>query len=203
MDGNGYPVKFFVAYKERQGRLSTFFRLVLAVPWLVWLYVWGIAFTIVVVMAWFVLLFTAQWPAELFNFAVRYMRFQARVGAWLFMLTDKFPAWGGKPDPQFGVTFEVDAQQCYSRPKTFFRLVLVLPLSALMYGVQFYSLIFLFLAWWAILFTGRLPHWCYQPLADSMAWNQRVQGYSNLLVEKWPPFAGNTPLPGVPTEVAA
>lgn len=202
MSLENYPLKFFVAYKERQSRLKTFFRLIIAIPWILWLYIWGIAFTIVVVMAWFVLVFTAKWPAELFNFAVKFLRYQSRVAAFILLLTDKIPPFHGKPDDDYGLTYEAEARERYSRPKTGFRMILVIPLSALSYGVQMYVGIFHFLAWWALLFTGRLPRWCYQPLADSLAWYQRMQAYSNLVVQNFPPLAGNAPLPGVPESVA-
>lgn len=202
MTTENYPLKFFVAYKERQSRLKTFFRLIIAIPWILWLYIWGIAFSVVVVIAWFVIVFTAKWPGELFNFAVKFMRYQARVMAFVLLLTDKIPPWNGRPDEAYGLTYEAVGKERYSRPKTGFRMILVIPLSALAYGLQLYLGIFHFLAWWALLFTGRMPRWCYQPIADAMAWYQRMQAYSNLIVEKFPPFAGNVPISGVPGTVA-
>ena len=38
-----YPVRFDVEHQERYSRLTTFFRILLAIPHLIWILIWGIA----------------------------------------------------------------------------------------------------------------------------------------------------------------
>ena len=63
-----YPVTFEADYVERRSRLTTFFRLLLVIPHLIVLYLWGIVAGIAVVIAWFALLFTARYPRGLYMF---------------------------------------------------------------------------------------------------------------------------------------
>jgi hypothetical protein len=61
-------VTFEADYVERRSRLTTFFRLLLVIPHLIVLYLWGIVAGIAVVIAWFALLFTARYPRGLYMF---------------------------------------------------------------------------------------------------------------------------------------
>ena len=55
-----------------------------------------------------------------------------------------------------------------------------------MYWVLFLN----FLAWWAILFTGRFPEnwftWC----EEQMRWGTRLNAYLLYMTEEYPPFTG-------------
>ena len=57
-----YPVAFEVDYSDSRSRLSAFFRLILAIPLAIWLYVYGILATIVVVIVWFAIVITGRYP---------------------------------------------------------------------------------------------------------------------------------------------
>lgn len=198
-----FPMQIHVAYKERQHRAITFFKWLLAIPWLVWWTLWSLAFQILLVLAWFILLFTAKWPREFFSFALSFMRYQARISTWIINLTDAWPSWNGRPDPEYGLTLEIERQERYNRWKTFFRFVLTFPLSLLGFGVGLYAAIFWFLSFWAIVFTGRMPRWCYDHLANTFAWSQRVNAYQYYLIERFPPFAGQDTAPPTATVTAA
>src|SRR6202012_4747112 len=57
-----YPVTFSVTYEEQRSRLSTFFRLILAIPILIWVWVYALITSIAVVIAWFVMVISASYP---------------------------------------------------------------------------------------------------------------------------------------------
>ncbi len=64
----------------------------LAIPHYVALWFLGIAATICVVVAWFVILFTGRYPRPLFEFVVGVFRWSLRVAAYAFLLTtDRYP----------------------------------------------------------------------------------------------------------------
>ena len=64
----GYPVEFRPTTADRRSRLTTFFRLILAIPLVIWLYVYGILAAIVVVIAWFAIVITGRYPQGLYDF---------------------------------------------------------------------------------------------------------------------------------------
>src|SRR5580698_7163451 len=86
-----YPVTFEVDYVERRSRLTAFFRLILAIPVAIWLYVYGIVACIAIVIAWFAILITARYPRALFDFVAGFNRALARGTAYAALLCDPYP----------------------------------------------------------------------------------------------------------------
>ena len=88
----GYPITVSVAYPEKLSRLSTFFRLILAIPQLIVLYFVGIVAFILTFFAWWAIVFTGKYPKGLFGFVAGYLRWSTRVtGYSSLLLTDKYP----------------------------------------------------------------------------------------------------------------
>ena len=65
---NDRPVHLTVSDDLERSRVSVFFRLILAIPHLIWLSLWGIAAALAVIANWFATLFAGQSPAGLHNF---------------------------------------------------------------------------------------------------------------------------------------
>jgi hypothetical protein len=72
-------------------RLTTAFRLILALPHLVILWVLGLAWGVTTVIAWFAVLLTARFPVRLYRFGVGTLRWNARVEAYVLLLHDGYP----------------------------------------------------------------------------------------------------------------
>ena len=87
----GYPITVGVAYPERLSRLSTFFRLILAIPQYIVLYFLNIVAFVLMFFAWWAILFTGKYPKGLFDFVAGYVRWNTRVTGYLSLLTDKYP----------------------------------------------------------------------------------------------------------------
>ena len=79
---------------EDPGEMNRWLPLVkwlLAIPHLIVLYFLGIAVFFVAIVAFFAVLFTGKWPEGLRDFVVGFARWYARVYAYLFFLTDRYP----------------------------------------------------------------------------------------------------------------
>ncbi len=64
----------------------------LAIPHYVVLFVLGIAAVVVVIVTWFMILFTGRYPRALFDFVEGVLRWQNRVAGYAFILiTDRYP----------------------------------------------------------------------------------------------------------------
>ena len=55
-----HPIQVTVTADRRRARLTAIFRPILAIPLIVWGYVWGIAAIVAVVIAWFAALITGR-----------------------------------------------------------------------------------------------------------------------------------------------
>ena len=89
-DAGPLRVEFRPALEDRN-RLTTFFRLLLAIPHLVVLAIVFLGVAICWVIAFFAVLFTGRWPAGLRDFVVGALRWNLRANAYVFLLTDEYP----------------------------------------------------------------------------------------------------------------
>jgi len=84
-----------VPYPNAPADLNRWLPLVkwlLAIPHIIILVFLNIAAIVVVLIAWFAILFTGRYPRGLFNFVVGVMRWNFRVSAYAFLLaTDRYP----------------------------------------------------------------------------------------------------------------
>jgi hypothetical protein len=75
----------------KRNRLTIFFRLLLAIPQFIVLVILAIGWEIVVIIAWFAVLFIGHWPEGLRNYAIGYQRWSLRLSSYVFLLTDEYP----------------------------------------------------------------------------------------------------------------
>src|SRR5437867_1786055 len=87
-----YPVRLWMEYPERLSRLTTFFRIILVIPVVLFLY--AVSFGALLPL-WMAILVRGRAPRWLFDFQVGVNRFTYRAWAYFFALTDKYPAFEG------------------------------------------------------------------------------------------------------------
>ena len=105
----------------------------LALPLLLWAYLYGAAASFAVFFAWFAIIFTGHYPEGLYRFVAGWVRYSTRMFAFYLLLTDEYPAFGGATtDNAFPVRVHFDGPlPKYSRAKTFFRGLLEIPIAFL------------------------------------------------------------------------
>src|SRR5271167_1861054 len=117
-----YPLAVIVDQPPKRSRLTTFFRLILVIPWFIVYLILGIVVEIVVIIAWFILLFTARWPQGMYDFTVGVLRFYARTIGFAYLLSDEFPSFG-LADDDYAIRVVADPPlEEYSRLKILFRI---------------------------------------------------------------------------------
>lgn len=109
---DGYPafgmrhedadVTYDLAYPDSLGRGKLLLKVLLgwlycALPHVFCLYFRILASAFLGFLAWWALLFTASYPAGMFAFNVGTLRWQARLGLYLGLMTDDYPPFSGKP----------------------------------------------------------------------------------------------------------
>lgn len=186
----GYPVALEVAPPERQSRLSVFFRLLLVIPHAVVLYFLQLAAEFVVFLAWFIILFTGRFPAGLWRFVCGWLRWASRVNAYASLLTGRYPPFALEDVADYPVRLLAEERtDNRNRLTVFFRLILVIPHIIVLYFLALAQSIALFIAWFAALFTGRVPGGLHDFIAGVLRWSTRVNAYVLLLVDDYPPFS--------------
>jgi hypothetical protein len=186
---NSNSVTFEMDYVEKRSRLTTFFRLLLAIPHFIVLSFWGIAAGIVVIIAWFALLFTGRYPQGMYDFVAAFLRYSTSVYGYTFLAADVYPPFTGSPDAEYPVRLIIGPPKPeYSRMKVLFRIILAIPPLLITYAMQIVAQVGAILAWFAIVFLGRQPKALQDMIQLGLSYQQRAYAYVLLLTEDWPSF---------------
>lgn len=183
-----YPVTYEADYQKDRNRLTTFFRLIVAIPWILVAYVYMIALTVVVIVAWFALVILGRYPQGMYDFVGGILRFYMRVTAFLTLQTDAWPSFGISDDADYPVriSFAPPAAR-QSRLKAFFRIILIVPLLLMTYIFSTLQQIIAVLAWVTIVFRGYQPAGVHNALAFTNSWYTRANAYMFLMRDEYPP----------------
>ena len=188
-----YPVTFKADYVEKRSRLTTFFRLILAIPHIIFLYFYGLAAGVVVIVAWFALLFTGRYPQGMYDFVAGSLRYSTRVYGYIWLLTDEYPPFSGSAGTPYPVDLNIGAPKSeYSRLKVLFRIILAIPVLIIHYAMQIVAEVGAFIAWFAIVALGRQPKGLQDMIVLGTSYQQRAYAYLALITEDWPPFTDET-----------
>ncbi len=182
-----HPVAFDVDYQVERNRLTTFFRLIVAIPWVIWMYLYGLAALVATVIAWFAVLFTKSYPDSLYRFIAGYIKIAAQVGGFIMLATDEFPPFTPQDDDNYPVKVQIAPPQVdYRRAQTFFKYVLVFPQQVLLYGIGGVIGGAAFVTWWRILFTGKQSATMHDGIRLGLAYATRSHAFTLLLTEVHP-----------------
>lgn len=181
----GYPVTLDVDYPERLSRWKIFFKWLLIFPHLVVMSIIS-AVAYIPCAAFLTILFRKKYPRWWFDFMVNFLRYQYRIGVYLMLLRDDYPAL----DEEQAVHMDVEYPTDLNRWLPFIKWLLALPhlIVLMLLGIVYY--IVLIIAFFAILIGARYP----RPLFDfSVAvnrWGFRVSSYAfYLFTDEYPPFS--------------
>lgn len=172
-----------------RSRLTVFFRLLLALPHLVWLFLWGIAVFFVAIVNWFATLISGRSPAALHRFLAAYVRYETHVLAFLLIVANPFPGFAGV-EGSYPVDIAIALPERQSRWQTGFRVILAIPaliLSSAISGVLFAVG---FLGWFAALATGRMPDGLRKLGLFALRYSAQTTAYAWFLLTQRYPYAG-------------
>lgn len=150
-----HPVRLELADDGRRSRLTVLFRLLLALPHLVWLVLWSIAAFFAAIANGIVALVRGRSAEGLHRFLAAYVRYYTHVNAFLFLVANPFPGFVGEPGYPVDVSIGTAEQQ--NRWITLFRVILGIPALLVAGAYSFALLVVGFLGWFAALATGRMP----------------------------------------------
>ena len=179
------PVRLEVADELERSRLTVLFRLLLAIPHLVWILLWSILVPFAAFAAWIVALVTAQVPSALHRFLAAYVRYATHLGAYVYLVGRKFPGFTGR-EGSYGIDVAIAASQRQSRWKTAFRLVLAFPAFVVAGALGGVLLVVAFFTWWFALVTGRMPEGLRNLGASCLRYSAQTLAYLLLLTDRYP-----------------
>jgi len=186
----GYPARFDAEYPERLSHWKVLVKWLFAIPQFIIVYLLQAVAGVLVLIAFFAILFTKKWPRGMFDFMVQIERWTANVFVYgEALMRDEYPPFSGDAG-QYPVTFEVDYDENLSRWMIFVKWLLVLPHIIVLAFLYIAVIVVVFIAFFAILFTGRYPRGMFDFLVGVGRWTMRVNAYAHwLMTDRYPPFS--------------
>ena len=135
------------------------------------------------------IVFRVRYPRWWFDFARELTRFEARVGAYLVLLTDRYPSTVEEQAVHLEIDYP-DVEQSLNRWLPLVKWLLAVPHYLVLVVLWLVAVVAVVVAWFAILVTGRYPRPLFDFVVGVGRWSLRVGAYAFLLVtDRYPPFS--------------
>jgi hypothetical protein len=135
------------------------------------------------------IVFRQRYPRWWFDFVLQFNRFGTRVGAYLALLTDRYPSTEDEQAVHLDLDYP-DAREGLNRWLPLVKWLLALPHYVVLLFLGVGAVVAVVIAWFAILFTGRYPRGLFDYVVGVGRWALRVQAYAFLLLtDAYPPFS--------------
>ena len=205
MTNGDYPVRFDVDYPEKLDQLTTAFRIVMIIPIVIVLgTVSGVAMSsgvgegakgggavgggLLIAGPLLMILFRQKYPRWWFDWNLELMRFTARVESYFLLLTDHYPSTDEEQAVHLGIDYP-DVERDLNRWLPLVKWLLAVPHAIVLAFLWVVALAAVYVAWFAILFTGRYPRGLFDFVVGVMRWTWRTVAYALMLTtDRYPPF---------------
>ncbi len=182
-----FPIRLEADYPERLSRLSTLFRIILAIPVLIVVSLLGQGLGQGLIWVYWIAILVRGRPVRwLFDANVAIQRFTLRAYAYFLLLTDRYPPFDG----EWSVRYEVEYAQRLSRWRlVIWKTVTVIPHAILLALAAIAVTLVVVIAWFAVLFTGRYPRGLHSFVSGWLRWSARASAYWVSLTDEFPSFS--------------
>jgi hypothetical protein len=184
--GARHPIRLPVTDDLRRNRLTVFFRLILAIPHLIWLSLWSVISFLAAVVNWFATLFIGRSPDGLHNFLATFVRYATHVTAYILLIADPYPGFTGKPG--YPIDVEIDPPERQNRLTVAFRIILAIPAWIVASILRELSNFLAIFSWFVALVIGRVPQGLRNFAAFALRYETQTYGYLLLLTQRYPSF---------------
>jgi hypothetical protein len=204
-----YAARLNVDYPEQLDRLTTFFRLIWVIPIALVLglltasgnqtmvtasgeqlaSMGGGLFASLALATALMITVRVRYPRWWFDFSRELTRFEARVGAYVALLTDRYPSTVEEQSVHLDIEYP-DVERDLNRWLPLVKWLLALPHYVVLAFLGIGAVFAIVAAWFAILVTGRYPQVLFDYVVGVARWSVRVNAYAFLLVtDTYPPFS--------------
>lgn len=192
-------MKFDIKHAENFSRgellLRTFFGIFyIALPHFIPLIFIGIGAIFAQFIGMLSVLFTGRYPQGIFDFIIKYQRWNQRVSARLMNLCDGYPAFGLNAIDEY-VTLEAENPGKVPFGSSWMRAIfgmfyIILPHGFLLMFYMIPAIFIQMIIFLVILITGKYPKSWHAYMVSITRWSLRVNFHYYLMSNDYPPFNG-------------
>jgi hypothetical protein len=184
-----HPIGLIVTDDLRRSRLTVFFRLLLAIPHLIVLYILGLIIEIVLFVAWLVALVLGRLPQGLHDFIAGYLRYLTYVSSYLLILANPYPPFSFS-STTYPINARIDPPQRQNRLTILVRLLLAIPALLLAVVFRAVNMVVALFGWFYSLVLGRMHEGMRNLSAWMLGYEVQTYAYVFLLTGRYPSLAG-------------
>jgi len=127
---DAHPVRLVIEDDLKRTRLTVFFRPLLAIPHIIWLFLWTLLTVLFAIATWAATLVTGRPPAWLHRYMCAYVRYQVHLSSYIALAGNPYPPFNGE-EGEYPIDVALPGPQAQSRWKTLVRIFLAIPALAL------------------------------------------------------------------------
>jgi uncharacterized membrane protein YfbV (UPF0208 family) len=180
-----HTVRIVVNDDLRRSRLTVLFRLLLAIPHLVWLAIYSIAAIVVGIVNWFATLIKGKSPEGIHSWLVHYVRYSVYVYAYLYILANPYPPFHGTAGA-YPIDVEIDGPEPQARLVTAFRPIIAIPAWVLNWVFGNVLQIVAILGWIVAIFIGRMPRGMENLGLYCLRYHAQTTAYISIVTDRYP-----------------
>jgi hypothetical protein len=185
-----HPVHLVVTDDLKRWRLTVALRWLLALPHLLVLALWTYLALPVTVVNWFITLVRGRPSTGVHAWTSRFIRYQAHVYAYVYLVADPYPSFRGWPG-QYPIDLAIAPPTEQVRWKTLLRIILVIPAYVFATVLGYVLFLVAFLGGFFALATGRYPKGFRDLSAYCLRFQAQTFGYLLLVTDRYPTLAND------------
>ena len=206
------PIRLVLSDDLKRSRLSVFFRALLFIPHLIWLFLWTIVAFLAAIANWPATLIRGRSPAVLHRFLAAYVKYVTQIFAYLNLAANPYPPFDGQDG--YPVDLQIAPPSRQGRWSVAFRGLLIAPAlllagaligdpssGALSGGGAVFDNTFglmhvaALLGWFFIMAHRRMPRGLRDTVAYALSYGAQLWAYALLLTDRYP---SSDPMSAVP-----
>jgi hypothetical protein len=181
-----------ISYGETRSRLTNAFRILLAIPHLIVVTVWGYLAEILAFIQWFIIVFTGKRNKALWDLQWAWLGYAGRVQGYTNLMFDPYPAFGTAAGP-VPVSIELGCDEPADRLTNGLRFIWAIPAILIAIVVSIAFTVVVIISWFAIVITGKHPRGLFDFSLRALRFMLRVNSYLLLMTDTYPKWESGDP----------
>jgi hypothetical protein len=180
-----HPVRAVVTDDLARPRLTVAFRLFLAIPHFVWLFLWTLVVFVIAFFVWLLALVLGRLPAPLHRFYAAYVRYTVHLFAFVYVIGRRFPGFTGS-EGSYEIDVAIDPPVRQKRLTILFRFFLAIPAFIVASALGSVAFVIALLGWWYALVTARMPEGMRNLGVACLRYGAQTYAYVFLVTSRYP-----------------
>jgi len=183
-----YAARFEISYPDELNRWLPLVKWLLAFPHYFALFFVAIGAFVVLIYAFFAVLFTGRWPRGAFEYLVGTLRWAYRLVAYVHLMTDRYPPFSLADDPAYPVRLNVEYPERIAHWRPLIHWLLAIPYLFVAGILYWLTGVLTIAAFFTVLLTKKIPRELFELMVPGFRWNIRGSAYAYFMSERYPPF---------------